>query len=55
LASLLQAFCGIRLERLLLEELHYNLLFRWIVGLRPDEPIWDPTTLSKNRERLLNE
>jgi len=55
LASLLQAFCGIRSERLLLEQLHYNLLFRWFVGLSPDDPIWHPTTFTKNRERLLNE
>ena len=39
LASLLQAFYGIRSERLLLEQLHYNLLFRWFVGLSPDDPI----------------
>jgi transposase len=54
LASLLQAFYGLRSERLLLEQLHYNLLFRWFVGLSPDDPIWHPTTFSKNRERLLN-
>jgi transposase len=55
LASLLQAFYGIRSERLLLEQLQYNLLFRWFVGLGPDDPIWHPTTFTKNRERLLNE
>jgi len=55
LASLLQAFYGIRSERLLLEQLNYNLLFRWFVGLSPDEPIWHPTTFTKNRERLLND
>jgi transposase len=44
LASLLQAFYGIRSERLLLEQLDYNLLFRWFVGLSPDDPIWHPTT-----------
>ncbi len=44
LASLLQAFYGIRSERLLLEQLQYNLLFRWFVGLGPDDPIWHPTT-----------
>jgi transposase len=54
LASLLQAFYGIRSERQLLEQLHYNLLFRWFVGLSPDDPIWHPTTFTKNRERLLN-
>jgi hypothetical protein len=37
---------------LLLEQLHYNLLFRWFVGLGPDDPIWHPTTFTKNRERL---
>ena len=48
LASLLQAFYGIRSERLLLEQLHYhyNLLFRWFVGLSPDDAIWHPTTLT---------
>ena len=55
LATLLQAFYGIRRERLLLEQLQYNLLFRWFVGLDPDDPIWHPTTFIKNRERLLNE
>ena len=55
LASLLQAFYGIRSERLLLEQLNYNLLFRWFVGLSPDDPIWHPTTFTKNRERLLKE
>jgi len=55
LASLLQAFYGIRSERLLLEQLHYNLLYRWFVGLSPDDPIWHPTTFTKNRERLLNQ
>ena len=55
LASLLQAFYGIRSERLLLEQLHYNLLFRWFVGLSPDDPIWHPTTFTKNRERLPND
>ena len=44
LASLLQAFYGIRSERLLLEQLHYNLLCRWFVGLSPDDSIWHPTT-----------
>jgi transposase len=55
LASLLQDFYGIRSERLLLEQLHYNLLYRWFVGLSPDDPIWHPITFTKNRERLLNE
>ena len=51
---MLQAFYGIRSERLLLEQLHYNLLFRWFVGLTPDDSIWHPTTFTKNRDRLLN-
>jgi transposase len=55
LGSLLQTFYGIRSERLLLEQLHYNLLYRWFVGLSPDDPIWHTTTFTKNRNRLLNE
>jgi len=55
LTSLLQAFYGIRRKWLLLEQLNYNLLFRWFVGLSPDDPIWHPTTFTKNRDRLLNE
>jgi len=51
-ALLLQAFYGIRSERQLMEQLNYNLLFRWFVGLSPDDPVWDPTTFTKNRERL---
>lgn len=54
LALLLQAFYGLRSERLLLEQLNYNLMFRWFVGLNPDDPIWHPTTFTKNRDRLLN-
>ena len=50
----MQAFYGIRSERLLLGQLHYNRLYRLFVGLRPDDPIWHPTTFTKNRERLLN-
>jgi Transposase domain (DUF772) len=42
-------------EQLLLEQLHDNLLFRWFVGLSPDDPIWHPTTFTNNRERLLND
>jgi hypothetical protein len=53
LASLLQAFYGIRPERLLLEQLNYNLLFRWFVGLRTDDPIWHPTRFTKNCDQLL--
>ena len=52
---MLQAFYGICSERLLLEQLDYNLLFRWFVGLTLDDSIWHPTTFTKNRDRLLNE
>jgi transposase len=52
-ALLLQILYTIRSERLLMEQLDYNLLFRWFVGLNMDDPVWDPTTFSKNRERLL--
>jgi hypothetical protein len=55
LASLAQISYRIRSERLLLEQLHYNLMFRWLVGLSPDYPIWLPTTFTKNRERLLSD
>jgi transposase len=51
-ALLLQVFYSIRSERQLMEQLNYNLLFRWFVGLSPDDPIWDPTVFTKNRERL---
>jgi transposase len=51
-ALLIQALYGIRSERQLMEHLNYNLLYRWFVGLSPDDPVWDPTTFSKNRERL---
>ncbi len=52
LALLLQAIYGIRSERMLIEQLDYNLLFRWFVGLNPDDPIWHPTTFTKNLDRL---
>jgi transposase len=52
-AQLLQLFYSIRSERLLMEQLDYNILFRWFVGLEMDEPIWVPTVFSKNRDRLL--
>jgi transposase len=52
-ALLLQAFYTIRSERQLMEQLNYNLLFRWFVGLSVDDPIWVPTVFSKNRDRLL--
>jgi transposase len=55
LALLLQAIYGIRSERMLIEQLDYNLLFRWFVGLNPDDPVWHPSTFTKNRDRLLNE
>jgi len=48
----LQAFYGVRSERQLMEQLDYNLLFRWFVGLSPDDPVWDATVFAKNRERL---
>ena len=52
-ALLLQIFYSIRSERLLIEQLDYNLLFRWFVGLNVDEQVWDATVYSKNRDRLL--
>jgi transposase len=51
--SLIQAFYTIRSERQLMEQLDYNLLFRWFVGLGIDDPVWDHSTYSKNRDRLL--
>jgi transposase len=53
-ALLLQAFYSIRSERQLMEQLDYNLLFRWFVGLAMDAPIWDVSVFTKNRERLLD-
>ena len=53
-ALLLQVLYTVRSERLLMEQLDYNLLFRWFVGLNMDDPVWDPTTFTKNRKRLLN-
>ena len=52
-ALLLQGLYTIRSERLLMEEIDYSILFRWFIGLSLDEPIWSPTTFSKNRDRLL--
>ncbi len=52
-ALLLQILYSLRSERLLMEQLDYNLLFRWFVGLTLDEPVWDPTVFTKNRDRLL--
>jgi len=51
-ALLLQILYSIRSERQLIEQLDFNLLFRWFVGLGADDPVWDPSTFSKNRERL---
>ena len=52
-AQLLQMLYSIRSERLLMEEMDYNLLFRWFVGLNADDEVWDPTVFTKNRDRLL--
>ncbi len=52
-ALLLQVLYSIRSERMLMEQLDYNLLFRWFVGLSMDDEVWDHSTFSKNRERLL--
>lgn len=54
-ACLLQVLYSIRSERALMERLDFDLLFRWFVGLNIDDPVWDRTTFSQNRERLLNE
>lgn len=51
-ASLLQVIYSIRSERQLMEQLDYNLMFRWFVGLSVDDPVWNPSTFSKNRDRL---
>jgi transposase len=52
-AFLLQAFYTIRSERQLVERIEFDLLFRWFVGLGVDDPVWDATTFTKNRDRLL--
>ncbi|MFZ1922216.1 MAG: IS5 family transposase [Xanthobacteraceae bacterium] len=52
-ATLLQAFFTVRSERQLMEQIDYNLLFRWFVGLSLDDAVWDPTVFTKNRDRLL--
>jgi len=52
-ASLLQMLYSVRSEQMLMEQLDYNLLFRWFVGLETDDPVWDPSTFSKNRDRFL--
>ena len=51
-AQLLQLFYSLRSERMLMEQLGYNLLFRWFVGLAIDDPVWDHSVFSKNRDRL---
>ena len=53
-ALLLQYLFSIRSERLLMEQLEYNMLFRWFVGLAPQERVWDHSTFSKNRKRFLD-
>src|SRR5579863_10785076 len=52
-AQLLQMLYSIRSERLLMEEIDYSMLFRWFVGMHMDEEVWDPTSFTKNRDRLL--
>lgn len=52
-ALLLQVLYSVRSERMLMEQLNYNLLFRWFVGLSMDDAIWNPTVFTKNRDRLL--
>jgi transposase len=52
-ALLLQALYSVRSERQLVEQIHYNLLFRWFVGLNMDDPMWDVTVFTKNRDRLI--
>src|SRR5580698_10006290 len=52
-ALLLQVLYSVRSERMLMEQLDYSLLFRWFVGLNLDDPVWDVTVFTKNRERLL--
>jgi transposase len=53
-AVLLQIFYSVRSERMLMEQMNYNLLFRWFIGLEMDEPVWNHAVFSKNRERVLN-
>jgi transposase len=53
-ALLIQVLYSVRSERLLMEQLEYNLLFRWFVGLSMDDPVWDATVFTKNRDRLLD-
>src|SRR5271170_5726710 len=53
-ASLLMVLYSVRSERQLMEQMNYNLLFRWFVGLEMDDPVWDVTVFTKNRERLID-
>ncbi len=53
--TLLLQVINIRFKRMLIEQLDYNLLFRWFFGLNPDDPVWHPTTFTNNQGRLLNE
>lgn len=54
-ALLLQVFYSIRSERMLMEQMDYNLLFRWFTGLEIDDAVWDHAVYSRNRDRLLNQ
>ena len=54
-AMLLQAFYSVRSERQLMERIKFDLLFRWVVGLGIDDPVWDHSSFSTNRDRLLDE
>src|SRR6201996_7715514 len=53
-AQLIQMLYSVRSERLLMEELDYSVLYRWFVGMNLDEPVWDVTVFTKNRDRLLD-
>ena len=53
-AMLLQAFYSVRSERQLMERIEFDLLFRWFVGIGIDDPVWDHSSFSKNRDRLLD-
>ncbi|MBA3915117.1 MAG: IS5 family transposase [Acidobacteriales bacterium] len=52
-AQLLQMLYSVRSERLMMEEIDYSILFRWFIGLNLDDPVWDATVFTKNRDRLL--
>ena len=52
-ASMIQILFSVRSERQLMEQMQYNLMFRWFVGLGVDDPVWVPTVFTKNRDRLL--